>query len=160
MFGTKGLFKRGLIVLLCASIAFTGCGGAKTSGSNEDNGTAGGTTNGETENTESYRVGGAVPDAFKPQEEEQYEEREMKISEHPFLKADGKVLKDDFGKGELVQLKGTNAGGWLLQEFWMTATNYSDEVTCEEDIYRILTERFGEEKRETLLKAYRDSFFT
>jgi aryl-phospho-beta-D-glucosidase BglC (GH1 family) len=163
MFGTKGLFKRGLIVLLCASFAFAGCGGGNAAGSDADSETANGTANGttvETENTESYRVGGAVPDAFKPQEEEKYEEREMKISEHPFLKTEGKVLKDDYGKGELVQLKGTNVGGWLLQEFWMTSTDYSANATCEEDIYRILNERFGEEQTRELIKIYQDSFFT
>ncbi len=70
-----------------------------------------------------FRVGGTVPSAFDhygETEEENYMERDFAISEKPFLKASGKVLRDDSGNGALVQLKGTNVGGYLLQEFWMT----------------------------------------
>ena len=41
-------------------------------------------------------------------------ERQWQVSEHPFLKADGKVLRDNEGKGDVVQLKGTNVGGYLF----------------------------------------------
>jgi aryl-phospho-beta-D-glucosidase BglC (GH1 family) len=36
-----------------------------------------------------------------------------------FLKASGTVLKDNYGTGSVVNLRGTNLGGWLLQEAWM-----------------------------------------
>ncbi len=111
-----------------------------------------------------FRVGSQVSEAYvdntKKEEETVYMEREDKISEKPFLKADGKNLRDDSGKGELVQLKGTNVGGWFLQEFWMTVTAYSDNVTAENDVIRELTERFGEEEADRLMEIYRENFFT
>ncbi len=89
-----------------------------------------------------------------------YMEREDRVAEDPFLKADGKVLRDGKGTGELVQLKGTNVGGYLLQEFWMTVTNYATGVNAEDDVYRVLTERFGEEKVMELVTLYQDNYFT
>ncbi len=89
-----------------------------------------------------------------------YIEKEDKMSEDPFLKADGKVLRDRKGTGDLVQLKGTNVGGYLFQEFWMTVTNNSSNVNAEEDVYRVLTERFGEEKAMELIALYQDNYFT
>lgn len=79
------------------------------------------------------------------------------LEQSDFLKADGKVLKNE--KGEVVYLRGTNAGGYLLQEFWMCPTEYTD-VTCEMDIYTTLTERFGEEKMRELVALYQDSYWT
>lgn len=87
-------------------------------------------------------------------------EREDKEVENPFLKADGKVLKDAAGTGEVVQLKGTNAGGYLLQEFWMTPTNATTNVKAEEDIYAVLTERFGKDKMMELVDIYQDAYWT
>ena len=37
-----------------------------------------------------------------------------------FLKASGQVLKNNSGTGAVVNLRGTNLGGWLLQEGWMS----------------------------------------
>ncbi len=37
-----------------------------------------------------------------------------------FLKASGTVLKNNSGTGSVVNLRGTNLGGWLLQEGWMS----------------------------------------
>lgn len=87
-------------------------------------------------------------------------EREDKDVENPFLKADGKVLRDAAGTGDVVQLKGTNAGGYLFQEFWMTPTNATTNVKDEEGIYAILTERFGKEKMLELVNLYQDSYWT
>ena len=87
-------------------------------------------------------------------------EREETIVENPLLKADGKVLRDNAGTGQVVQLKGTNAGGYLLQEFWMTTTNPSTKVKAEEDIYAVLTERFGKEKMFELVNLYQDAYWT
>ena len=110
-----------------------------------------------------FRVGSQVPDSFEnygQTSEENYMERDLTISEKPFLKAAGKVLRDDFGNGELVQLKGTNVGGYLLQEFWMTVGAYTANVTAEEDVYRVLTERFGKDEAMRLVKLYQENFFT
>jgi aryl-phospho-beta-D-glucosidase BglC (GH1 family) len=81
-----------------------------------------------------------------------------------FLKADGKQLKNDYGRGNIVQLKGTNAGGYMLQEFWMCPTNYSSDnnykVNCQMDIYKTLKERFGESKMRDLVNVYEDNYWT
>lgn len=82
------------------------------------------------------------------------------ITEKDFLKADGKNLKNQSGQGDVVNLRGTNAGGYLLQEFWMTPTADSTNVHAESDIYRTLTERFGEEKMMELVNLYQDHYFT
>ena len=37
-----------------------------------------------------------------------------------FLKASGSVLKNSSGAGTTVNLRGTNLGGWLTQEDWMS----------------------------------------
>lgn len=72
-----------------------------------------------------------------------------------FLKADGKVLRNQGGKGEVVTLRGTNIGGWQLMEAWMCPTNAPDQKTAIET----LTERFGKEKAEELFKIYEQSWW-
>jgi hypothetical protein len=37
-----------------------------------------------------------------------------------FLKANGKFLRRDAGNGDIVTLRGTNLGGWLTYEDWMS----------------------------------------
>ncbi len=36
-----------------------------------------------------------------------------------FLKTNGTLIKDNYGNGQVVNLRGTNLGGWMLQEGWM-----------------------------------------
>lgn len=88
---------------------------------------------------------------------------EAAISNSSFLKTNGKVLKNNYGNGDTVYLRGTNAGGYLVQEFWMTPTDYSYEnytVTCELDIYETLTARFGEQNMRNLIDVYQDNYWT
>ena len=90
-------------------------------------------------------------------------EAKAAISNSDFLKANGKVLKNNYGNGDTVYLRGTNAGGYLVQEFWMTPTDYSNSgrvVTCEKDIYETLTARFGEQNMRNLIKVYQDNYWT
>jgi len=72
-----------------------------------------------------------------------------------FLKTDGKKLRTNFGTGDEVVLRGTNAGSWLVQESWMGATNAPDQRT----IINTLTNRFGADRALGLLKAYEDSWW-
>jgi hypothetical protein len=72
-----------------------------------------------------------------------------------FLKTDGKILRNNYGTGDKVVLRGTNAGSWLVQEGWMGATNAPDQRT----MIKTLTTRFGEEKALTLIKAYEDAWW-
>lgn len=72
-----------------------------------------------------------------------------------FLKADGKVLRNNYGAGDIVALRGTNAGGWLVQENWMNPTNAPDQKTAIET----LTSRFGADGAWALLNAFADSWW-
>lgn len=74
----------------------------------------------------------------------------------PFLKTDGDVIRNNYGAGEVVQLKGTNIGGWLVMENWQCPTNSPDQKTT----LKVLTERFGEEKAWELINTYQDNWFT
>lgn len=42
-----------------------------------------------------------------------------------FLQTDGTVIKDRHGRGRIVTLRGTNLGGWLMQEDWMSPNGYA-----------------------------------
>lgn len=85
------------------------------------------------------------------------------ITSTSFLKANGKVLRNNSGTGDVVQLRGTNAGGYMLQEFWMTPTEHSSgqyNVACEMDIYKTLKARFNEATMRELVGVYQDNYWT
>ncbi|WP_457390779.1 cellulase family glycosylhydrolase [Roseateles sp. P5_E1] len=73
------------------------------------------------------------------------------------LKTDGTQWVNASGKQ--VLLKGTNLGNWLVQEFWMMGqggNGVTDQCTLEAK----LTERFGYDEKERLIKLFRDSWIT
>ncbi len=74
----------------------------------------------------------------------------------PFLKTDGKVLRNNHGSGEVVTLKGTNAGGWLVMENWQCPVNAIDQITT----IRTFTERFGSKTADELINLYQDNWWT
>ncbi|GFP74581.1 cellulase family glycosylhydrolase [Clostridium fungisolvens] len=71
-----------------------------------------------------------------------------------FLKTNGTVIRDNKGTGSVVNLRGTNLGGWLLQENWMSPLGVTDEWTLRET----LTNRFGEATKESLINTYQDAW--
>lgn len=79
---------------------------------------------------------------------------ERRIDFCRFLKTDGKVLRNHAGKGEAVTLRGTNIGGWQVMESWMCPTNAKDQKTA----IATLTERFGKETAEDLIKTYENAW--
>lgn len=81
---------------------------------------------------------------------------EITHKDSKFLKTDGKVIRNNYGAGEIVQLKGTNAGGWLVMEEWQCPTTAPDQKTMLETF----TERFGAEKAWELINIYQDNWFT
>ena len=145
--------------LLAATTIMVGCGQSDNTAQQEEVQT-------EVTEQDDSRVPAEGEQTEETGPEEAFEEgegellREWSISENPFLKADGKVLRDHSGTGDVVQLKGTNAGGYLFQEFWMTITNVSGIVGDETGIYENLTERFGEEEMEKLIATYQDNYWT
>ncbi len=76
--------------------------------------------------------------------------------ETPFLKADGKVLRDQFGTGDVITLRGTNAGGWLATENWQCPTNAPDQLSAQ----TVYTERFGAAVSQELIDLYQDGWWT
>lgn len=72
------------------------------------------------------------------------------------------LLKTDGNKwvkasGTQINLKGTNLGNWLVQEFWMMGqggNGVHDQCTLEAE----LTKRFSYEEKERLIKVFRDNW--
>ena len=73
-----------------------------------------------------------------------------------FLKTNGTSIRKNYGNGEKVYLRGTNAGGWLVQENWMNPTNAPDQRTMMDT----LANRFGTSTRDSLVAAYEDNYWT
>lgn len=89
---------------------------------------------------------------------EQQKGETIQLENKDFLKTDGTKVKNT--EGQEIILRGTNAGGWLLQEFWMCPTEQTENVSCQKEMIQVLKERFGEEKAEELLDVYEDNFWT
>ena len=70
------------------------------------------------------------------------------------LSASGKDIVDE--SGAKVALRGTNFGGWLVQEGWMCPTKQTDTLSSDMTLYS----RFGKEKAEALIAAYQESWIT
>ena len=80
------------------------------------------------------------------------------LKDTDFLKTDGTKIKN--AEGEEIILRGTNAGGWLVQEFWMCPTNDTPNVHCQKELIKVLTDRFGRDKAEELISIYEDNYWT
>ena len=84
------------------------------------------------------------------------------FTEDDYLKVDGTSVRTQKGEGDPVILRGTNAGGYLVIEQWMTAlqgssqTGYLDHKTVTD----IFVERFGEEETVNLWTYYRENYWT
>ena len=44
------------------------------------------------------------------------------LESNDFLKVNGTQIRKSKGSGDVVYLRGTNAGGWLVQENWINPT--------------------------------------
>ena len=64
-------------------------------------------------------------------------------------------------KGEKVHLRGTNVGGWLVQESWMCPTDMDGLAAGDQiSMLRKLAERFGTQVRDELIDLYEDNYWT
>ena len=79
-----------------------------------------------------------------------------KFTELDFLKTDDTQIKNNYGKGNCVYLRGTNIGNLFVQESWMSSTDAKDQKT----INQVLKERFGEEGLNSLLEHYENAYLT
>ncbi|MCR5703641.1 MAG: cellulase family glycosylhydrolase [Eubacterium sp.] len=82
------------------------------------------------------------------------------IASSGFLKANGKNVRNNYGNGEIVYLRGTNVGSLSVQENWMCTFKWSNNVKDQSDIWRVLTQRFGEENARKLIRCYMECYFT
>lgn len=78
------------------------------------------------------------------------------FTKNDFLKCNGTYIKNNYGKGSNVYLRGTNAGGVFVQESWMNATNAGDYKTT----MATLKNRFGESTMYNLLDLYESNYWT
>ncbi|WP_438434673.1 cellulase family glycosylhydrolase [Gorillibacterium sp. sgz500922] len=71
-----------------------------------------------------------------------------------FLKTSGTLIKNNSGNGSVVNLHGTNLGGWLLEENWMSPLGGTDEWT----VRQTLINRFGSAAADSLIAGYQDTW--
>lgn len=74
--------------------------------------------------------------------------------EPQFLRVVGKDIVTNNGNGEVILLRGVNAGGWLVVEEWMCPVNSYTQYEMEDTLY----ERFGEDAQ-ALLDTYMDNWW-
>ena len=79
-----------------------------------------------------------------------------KFTNLDFLKTDDTQIKNNYGKGNCVYLRGTNIGNLFVQESWMSSTDARDQKTINEN----LENRFGRDKKNSLIEQYESSYFT
>lgn len=73
------------------------------------------------------------------------------------LKTDGELIKNENGTGEVVYLRGVNAGGLFVLEQWMTGfRNSTDHRTTT----KLFIERFGEEETKELWSVYQSNWWS
>lgn len=73
----------------------------------------------------------------------------------PFLKACGSLIYDE--NNNPVTLRGTNLGGWLVWEAWMSPfTGADDSMGVIDKLYS----RFGKEAADEIIKSFRDNYIT
>ena len=78
------------------------------------------------------------------------------FTQNDFLKVNGTYVKNNYGKGNNVYLRGTNIGNLFVQESWMSSTDARDQKTILEN----LTNRFGQTRALELLDYYESNYFT
>src|SRR5213075_1552840 len=82
------------------------------------------------------------------------------LSADGFVKAAGTVLRDGHGAGDVVLLQGTNLGGWLLKEGWMTPMDSSGASPDDYTARQTLINRFGAATADSLIDSYENSWIT
>jgi len=60
------------------------------------------------------------------------------LTSFDFLKVDGVQIRNNFGKGNCIFLRGTNIGNLFVQESWMSSTNVKDQKTLMNIFYKNL----------------------
>ncbi len=74
-----------------------------------------------------------------------------------FLHAEGEHIVNE--QGDRVQLRGCNAGGWLLIEPWILGLDNQPGIESEKDLWDLMVRRFGQASALDLIRTHRESFF-
>ena len=83
----------------------------------------------------------------------------LTASTNSFLKANGLVIRNHAGQGDVVPLRGVNLGSWLLMEGWMCPMDSSGLVD-QYSVLQTLNNRFGVTMQESLIKTYQETWIT
>jgi endoglucanase len=78
---------------------------------------------------------------------------------NPFLKAADHEIRDNYGQGDVIYLRGVNLGGWLLFEGWQTPMDAGD-LKDDWSVRDVLVNRFGTVIRDSLIASYQDAWIT
>ena len=90
------------------------------------------------------------------------------FSSSRFLGADGTVLREDRGRGQVVQLRGVNLGGWLEWQEWMCPMDSSKTLRDANpghngynfELRNLLVKRFGPTVAEDLINTYETAWIS
>ena len=85
---------------------------------------------------------------------------EKQLTEEDFLETDGQKIVNQ--NGDEILLRGTNLGGWLIQEYWMcpVAGDSNIEQWSNSETLTVLENRFGKEQTQELIETYQDNWIT
>lgn len=87
------------------------------------------------------------------------EPRGRQIVKEDFLTSSGGYLKNK--SGNIVALRGVNAGGWLIQESWMCPINGEDRAWANLDTINAMKNRgFTDDQIQKLFDTYQNNWFT
>jgi endoglucanase len=77
----------------------------------------------------------------------------------PFLSTGGLNIKNNYGQGDVVPLRGVNLGSWLLMESWMCPMD-SSGLADNYSVIQTLDNRFGVATEQSLIKTYQNTWIT
>ena len=77
----------------------------------------------------------------------------------PFLAANGHDVRNNYGQGDAVPLRGVNLGSWLLMEGWMCPMD-SSGLADNYSVIQTLDSRFGVATEQSLIKTYQNTWIT
>ena len=78
---------------------------------------------------------------------------------NPFLATNGHDIRNNFGQGDAVPLRGVNLGSWLLMEGWMSPMD-SSGLADNYSVLQTLDTRFGVATEQSLIKTYQNTWIT
>ncbi len=80
------------------------------------------------------------------------------VSDERFLKTSGLDIRNKAGTGEVMRLRGTNLGSWLVIETWMAPLHTQNNIPDEWTAWDVLTTRFGAQAAGEMIDVYRDNW--